>query len=42
VIEVAFYYYFTPFTAIFITYLAGGENNNNASAEIKVDTTPIH
>jgi hypothetical protein len=35
VIEVAFYYYFTPLTVIFLTYPAGGSDKKNASAEIK-------
>jgi hypothetical protein len=37
IIEVAFYYYFTPFSVVFITYLVGGKNNNSES-EIKIDT----
>jgi hypothetical protein len=41
-VEIAFYYYFTPFSVVFITYLAGGSNNNNENDGIKVDTTPLH
>jgi hypothetical protein len=40
IIEVAFYYYFTPFSVVFITYLVGGKNNNSES-EIKIDIPPI-
>jgi hypothetical protein len=41
IIEVAFYYYFTPFSVVFITYLVGGNNNNNSDSAIEINTPPI-
>jgi hypothetical protein len=42
-IEVAVYYYFTPFSVVFITYLVGGKNNNSGSAiNIAVPSIPTH